>query len=641
MIYKNHKLICILFYLVIFLFIFQEKGNSNEQNKYWLDKASYHKEKMEYTKAIAILESKINVTCSESLQSYLAKLYYLSGDSISALKLFKKIQDKNWQVLLYIALIYEDIGNINRATEYYIKSTTQQKNSIALYRLGKIYYSQNDYTHAITYFTELLNFDPSIRLSNYYLADCFLKIRDFPQAYIYFSKIIYFYPQNKKIRENFEFVKEKLGEHFFLTKKLIQENKRKKIDLPPYQKEFKGFSIRVGIATGLKQVSIKCGGDFIFSNGTNTFKGKAHIFYRIIFNKNTIIITDYATNRKYAYFRNHVKLNGGIFPFYICDIKYGQHEFWQKNIDRIYRGNFQILKRESGLTLVNILNIEEYLYGILPSEISPSAGEQALKAQAIAARTLAFINLGRHKIEGFDFCADVHCQVYQGLSVENQTTSNAIKKTQGEIITFHGKPIEAFYHANCGGCLRSDIFQQPGYLSTKFDKKNDSSESNKNHISKYFPLSSYEEEMWFMNELQSVFSYVPKSSFRWQRIYDNQDFQLVFGFSLQNLKTIVPEKKGQCFHYDKINISTHTNEIRLEGELKIRNYFDKIRSNAFKTEIKFSPTGKAQLFFLWGAGFGHAAGLSQEGAMNMSNEGYDYDEILKHYYHSTSIKKAY
>lgn len=119
---------------------------------------------------------------------------------------------------------------------------------------------------------------------------------------------------------------------------------------------------------------------------------------------------------------------------------------------RPYRGIIEIRRTPSGrLTAINELDLEEYLYGVLKMEVNPSWPAEALKAQAVAARTLAVYSLGRFRSEGYDLRATTESQVYGGISAEDPLTTAAVEATRGEIMTFGGGPIFAAYHSDSGG----------------------------------------------------------------------------------------------------------------------------------------------------------------------------------------------
>lgn len=119
-----------------------------------------------------------------------------------------------------------------------------------------------------------------------------------------------------------------------------------------------------------------------------------------------------------------------------------------------YRGLIEVRSDgEGALTVVNIVNLEEYLKGVVPNELSPQAYPQmeALKAQAVAARTYALRNLGQYKLKGFDLCATPACQVYRGRSSESPLSDRAVDETRGQTASFRGQLINALYTSTCGG----------------------------------------------------------------------------------------------------------------------------------------------------------------------------------------------
>ena len=119
-----------------------------------------------------------------------------------------------------------------------------------------------------------------------------------------------------------------------------------------------------------------------------------------------------------------------------------------------YRGLLEIRPGDGGaLTVVNVLNMEDYLRGVVPNELSPQAFPQieALKAQAIAARTYALRNRGQFQAKGYDLCATPTCQVYRGRSTENPLSDQAVAETRGLVARYQGEPINALYTSTCGG----------------------------------------------------------------------------------------------------------------------------------------------------------------------------------------------
>ena len=149
---------------------------------------------------------------------------------------------------------------------------------------------------------------------------------------------------------------------------------------------------------------------------------------------------------------------------------------------RDYRGIFVLRATPKGTVLINILNLEDYLKGVVPSELSPyTYGElEAHKAQAVAARTYAIRGLGLNKELGFDLGASPKAQFYQGMSAEHPLSSKAVELTHGEVALYRGRVINALYTSTCGGMTEDveNIFTGPAlpYLrSTEcvYEKKNE------------------------------------------------------------------------------------------------------------------------------------------------------------------------
>jgi stage II sporulation protein D len=133
-----------------------------------------------------------------------------------------------------------------------------------------------------------------------------------------------------------------------------------------------------------------------------------------------------------------------------------------------YRTSARLFINARGLiNVVNELNFEEYLYGVVPSEMGPTIYDEveALKAQAVAARTYAFRNLRQFESEGYDICPGPACQAYKGFSAEHELSTRAVRETAGLIVTMGGKPVDTLYSATCGG-ETSDV-------STMFPGRND------------------------------------------------------------------------------------------------------------------------------------------------------------------------
>ena len=126
--------------------------------------------------------------------------------------------------------------------------------------------------------------------------------------------------------------------------------------------------------------------------------------------------------------------------------------------DRSYRGSLEVFgNARNTLTVVNELPLEEYLVGVVPNELSPTTFGQleALKAQAVAARTYIVRNMGQYRADGYDICDTDQCQVYFGAGTEDPLSTQAVNETRGVVATYNGQPINALYSSTCGGRTES------------------------------------------------------------------------------------------------------------------------------------------------------------------------------------------
>jgi stage II sporulation protein D len=148
--------------------------------------------------------------------------------------------------------------------------------------------------------------------------------------------------------------------------------------------------------------------------------------------------------------------------------------------DRTYRGAVLFLAADRGITAVNLLDVETYLLGVVPLEIGAGRPEnelEAVKAQAIAARTYTIRHMGRRAAQGFDGYGTVMDQVYGGADAEDPVSTRAVWETRGQVLVHGGRPIEAYYHSTCGGRTAALEEVWPGeprpYLQSVSDRRDD------------------------------------------------------------------------------------------------------------------------------------------------------------------------
>jgi stage II sporulation protein D len=261
---------------------------------------------------------------------------------------------------------------------------------------------------------------------------------------------------------------------------------------------------------------------------------------------------------------------------------------------RKYEGDFEISAKPSGISLVNVIDMDNYLAGVVESEGGTGRHPEYYKVQAIMSRTYAEKYRNRHKKDGYDLCDRTHCQAYHSMMRHSPLIDTAVIGTRGQLLTdLHNQPLDAYFHANCGGqtCETQYIWNtKTAYLSSFSDT-----------FCLYSKQSTWEKRIMkddWIHYFTSKFGYPSDDSLQRQALfYFDQPFRK--GFFLNPIYGI---------------------PLR-----DIREAFD-LRSTFFSC----SPDGNEVV--LKGKGFGHGVGLCQEGAMKMAKMGYSARQILLYYF---------
>lgn len=291
-----------------------------------------------------------------------------------------------------------------------------------------------------------------------------------------------------------------------------------------------------------------------------------------------------------------------------------------------YTGKITIEARKEGLLLINELPMEEYLKGVVPSEMPSSYPEEALKAQAVCARTYAWkqINEKRLKEYGADVDDSVNFQVYQNIFPQESTTM-AVEKTKGEVLCQNGELIEAYYFSTSAGATSTDEVwgakEAASYL-------------------KSVPCTFDSQETWSSWEVQIPWTQLQAET----RDYTGTD---------ATLKNIEITKKNQSGAVIGLHVVTDQNSFDLSQEYEIREFLSPsgctitgkdgssmtggnlLLSAYFSMDIL--PGESVQIH---GKGYGHGVGMSQNAAKTMAEQGYSYGEILDYFFQDVEIQQA-
>jgi len=349
-----------------------------------------------------------------------------------------------------------------------------------------------------------------------------------------------------------------------------------------------------------------------------------------------------------------------------------------------YRGNIEInIDKENGkLNVINIIGIEEYLYGVLKKEISPRWPKETLKAQAIAARTFAIFNMNKYIDKGYNICATTNSQAYGGVNHEDPLTNKAVDETRGVIMVYKGEPINAVYHSDSGGYTEDSENVWGSFLpylrsvESKFEEK----VSPPNHIWSYSvnekDLTGKLQKQGF--KINSVISIEPIKITETGRISEltfTADNSTVINMKTNDFRSLIGAGliRSTLFHIEVIGkrtIITENTEDKKEIEDKeeqkesieeilaqkedwtIQELLELMKKNKQEQEkekerekivpkIIIMESHTPSSFLFSGLGSGHGVGMSQWGAHGMAVQGYKYQDILKYYYQGIDIIKKY
>lgn len=288
-----------------------------------------------------------------------------------------------------------------------------------------------------------------------------------------------------------------------------------------------------------------------------------------------------------------------------------------------------ILFRSVGgkLDAINSVDVEDYLRGVVPYEIGKldSSRIEALKAQAVAARTYAYKHFNSREALGFDVYADTKDQVYKGLASATPLTDAAVKATAGVVMTYNGEFIIAYYHSTCGGITetlatwnREDL----PYLKSVPDLRPDGKP--------WCDESSY---------------------IKWERRFADKEILKLFKSNVTEAKATFSQAKGKDFKKVKsIKVvkklkSGRIMTLRVETD---KGHFDVLtdrtrwlfkKGGTILPSSFFSIKKEGREWVLTGTGFGHGVGMCQMGVRARAKDGQSYQEILSHYYQGITLEQ--
>ncbi|QDZ39588.1 SpoIID/LytB domain-containing protein [Euhalothece natronophila Z-M001] len=264
--------------------------------------------------------------------------------------------------------------------------------------------------------------------------------------------------------------------------------------------------------------------------------------------------------------------------------------------NRWYRGKVRLVNRDSNLTVINKVNLEDYLYSVVGAEMPPSWPLEALKAQAVAARSYALHQQENTGNGLYDVQSTTASQVYKGVNSETERTHQAVNSTEGEVLQHNGNVILAVFHSSSGGHTENveDVWSSP------------------------------------LPYLRGVADYDQTAPvYQWQQAFS----PTAMGRRLRvgTVQEIIPQQASPQGRIRRLKVVGDRDTRTLSGD-QFRHALN-LRSTLFQVQKK------SDRFVITGRGFGHGIGLSQWGAHYLAQEGANYRQILGHYYRQVKLAR--
>lgn len=372
--------------------------------------------------------------------------------------------------------------------------------------------------------------------------------------------------------------------------------------------------------------------------------------------------------------------------FSLYDVTIGINFHWERQETQSFIGTIKLVVYEGKITAINILPAEDYLTSVISSEMNATSSLEFLKAHAVVSRSWLLAQIEKRKAMSkkqgdffsfvktdteyirwydredhtiFDVCADDHCQRYQGITkATNQSVAEAVKATRGQVMMYKNSICDARFSKCCGGiteefdtCWENKKYP---YLTAVRDDKNDIA----------MPDLTIEEEAdkWIrstpdgfcnthdkhiISQILNNYDQETTNFYRWKVRYTQEEIAELIRTNTKcdygQIIDLIPVERGKSGRISKLKIVGTLKTLIIGKELEIRRTLSDTHlfSSAFVVDKGPQQDDVPAWFELTGAGWGHGVGLCQIGAAVMGEKGYNYNDILLHYYKDADIRKLY
>lgn len=372
--------------------------------------------------------------------------------------------------------------------------------------------------------------------------------------------------------------------------------------------------------------------------------------------------------------------------FSLYDVTIGINFHWERQETQSFIGTLKLVVYEGKITAINLLPAEDYLTSVISSEMNATSSPEFLKAHAVISRSWLLAQIEKRKAlskqQGdffsfvktdteyirwydredhtiFDVCADDHCQRYQGITkATNQSVEDAVKATRGQVLMHKNSICDARFSKCCGGISEEfdTCWENKKYPYLTAVRDNDTNnpmpdltieEEAEKWIRSTPDSFCHTHDKSIISQILNNYDQETTNFYRWKIRYTQEELADLIRRNTKcgygEIIDLIPIERGKSGRISKLKIVGTQKTLIIGKELEIRRTLSETHlfSSAFVVDRGPVQNGVPAWFELTGAGWGHGVGLCQIGAAVMGEKGYNYSDILLHYYKDADIRKLY
>lgn len=649
------------------------------------------RERGEYTEAIEVLEqyaddssdtseegTNVDVQVTGGGDPRTVALLYLDGRTEEAGEAFERLEaDAGPRTTLFAAHAFAAEGDSEQAITLADETlATEPYNPTAWQLKGQMYHTLGMEQQAISAFEQARRQEPNLTATLVPQAQAHLAREETAEARALLVRARAARPHDRRAERLLEELEEEAPE-LAEEEERQRERRRETAETPVVASHPDGLedipSIRVGLADSLTELHLKSGRSWeVFAlDGTQAdatagseplLSGESDSIVTIAYEDGSIVVSvDDSRELSHNLSDGWLQLRTGSpdETVVLFDLEHSGGQFSAGSEDRAYRGSLRFgPSREEGFAVVNEVDVESYLYSVVPSEMPAYWPPEALRAQAIAARSYTLAYRGRFEERGYDLSGSVRSAFYRGYSGEDERTTDAVNATRGQVLERDGSPLAAYYSANNAGHTDSPE-EVWGSGTTVGSERTDPEGVADPQLEWDGELRTPDEFAdWLLDYPETYSSVAPfasRSAYRWEQRVEAEEIRERLGGDIGEVISLRILDRTPAGRVRAAKITGTDGGRELTGD-SVRRMLGSLRSNLFfvnpvyeqiedDSEQASSSRGtgprSVDAFLFRGAGWGHGVGMDQTGAAGFASTGASAEEILEHYYPQAALEQRY